>query len=863
MKQTTTQKNRDIYEAIQKAVSLREYCENQFGIYFKKIGVSYRANSPFTGAKGAFSIRIETPYIWHDFTEKDDKGNERTGDIVELSALLKHNGDKKAALLELLEYLPESERDKYGHSLNKYMNDKKAVQDTIAHAHEVLMSGKYEMFSHWIPYLHSRGLDDEQIHRLKLGVNFNFYHGGLLIPRFDFDGEEIRYYSTRRMPDKEGNVNDKQPPYCMAAIGDNTFLKNIPLGFQTLSRNSKFLVLTEGDFDYFDFEREGFAVVGKFSSQYWPEILSRAEGFECVILAYDSDEQGRTYTMEACKYLFGNNIPFRVCELPDNRKDVNEFTTAGGSVHSLIEDALDGLDYLALSFIPPVDFNSMTQSQRKAKQKDFKAFLCTAKRHGADDADIVDLCLKLKKYYPKPWLAEVFALAKKGETEFDSVEHICEKYMLMYNARTGFYCYDDEAGVWLCLDDTAIGAIVRKYLGKTANASRIRHITEHLKSAVASNEPIEKLNKQPLFAFSNGTMHFFGEGRKGHEKEDLFRKADATDFVTYRVSYAYDKAATCPTWLKALDTMFGGDKKRIACLQEFFGYCLLNHCRYQRALILRDKDARGSNGKSTILEVFRAVLGEESTTSLEPYQFADEHEIIRLKDARANICSEAKPETCDISGSESNLRKAITGNDKLNGRKLFRDSIEFVNSAKIVFALNGSMKFRDNSGAMQRRFLLIDCIARFVDGEPQEGSNEVKADKNMTAKLMKELAGIFNWCLEGALRLTKNKGRFTFTDEQAELLGAFEKSNKAEEFVDAFADDILPDMFDVDGNGKKISFGIMYEAYNVYCTQNNITGKDKLEYQQFHGAFKKALDARAITYQIKQTKKDRRVYDFS
>lgn len=857
MKKTATRENIDVFKAIQEAVSLKDYCEEQCGIFFQKIGKSYRANSPFTGARIAFTINIATPDIWHDFTEKDDKGNERTGDIVELSALLNHNGDKKAALLELLEYLPESEREKYGHALNKAMNDKKAVQETVAQAHEKLISGKFEYYSHFIPYLHSRGVNDEQIHRLKLGINANFgIGGGLLIPRFDFDGEDIRYYSTRRMPNKEGHEDDKTPKYIMAEIGDNSFLKNVPLGLQTLGRKSKFLVFTEGDFDYFDFEREGFAVVGKFSSQYWPEILSRAEGFECVMLAYDNDEQGKKYTQEASKYLFGNNISFRVCELPNNHKDINEFTMAGGSVHSLIEEALDGLDYLALSFIPPKEADNMTRAKKKAIQNDLKAFLFAAKRHGADDSDLLSLCEKLSAYYSVTWLAEVLKQAKKGESEFDSVEHICEKNNLMYNARTGFFRYNEEAGVWQNLDDSAVGAIVREYLGHSATAKKIHSITEHLKSAVASNEPVEKMNKRPLFAFSNGTLHFM----RDNTKEDWFKSADATDFVTYRVCYAHDDKATCPTWLKALDTIFGGDKKRIACLQEFFGYCLLNHCKYQRALILRDKDARGSNGKSTILEVFRAVLGEESTTSLEPYQFADKHEIIRLKDAKANICSEAKPETYDISGSESNLRKAITGNDKLNGRKLHKDSIEFVNTAKIIFAINGSMKFRDNSGAMQRRFLLIDCVARFVDGEPHEGSNEVKADKNMPEKLKKELAGIFNWCLEGALRLVKNKGTFTFTDEQAELLGAFAKSDKAEEFIDAFTDDILPDMYDVDGNGKRVSFGVMYETYTVYCTTNNIT--DKLEYQPFHEAFKKALNARGITYEVKQTKKARRNYDF-
>lgn len=851
MKQTTKHEGKDIFEAIKEAVSLKEYCESQCGISFQRIGKSYRANSPFTNAKGAFAINIATSEIWHDFTEKNSQGRELTGDVIELSALLNHNGDKKAALLELLEYLPESERERYSHALTKHMADKKAVQETIAYAHEALISGRYDI-QHWIKYLHSRGVDDEQIRRLKLGYDTNSFR--LLIPRFDYNGEEVRYYNTRRMPNKDGHENEKEPKYLMAEIGDNTFLKNMPLGLQTLSRKSRYLVCTEGEFDYMSFEREGFAVVGKFSNKFWPEILSHAEGFERVILAYDNDEQGQRYTKEAGNYLFANNIPFRVCELPDKCKDVNDFTRGGDSVHSLIEDALDGLDYLALSFIPPQDFDSMTRSKKKAMQKDLKAFLFAAKRHGADDSDLLSLCEKLSGYYSAQWLAEVLKEAKRGETEFDTVETLCEKNNLMYNARTGFYRYDEKAGIWINLDDCEIGTIVREYLGRLATSKKIRSITEHLKAAVASTEPIEYLNRLPLFGFKNGTLHY----QRNNAKEELFRPFDATDFLTRRVAYQYDAEATCLTWLNALDTMFGGDSRRVACLQEFFGYCLLNHCRYQKALILRDKDERGSNGKSTILEVFRAVLGEENTTSLEPYQFGDEHEVIRLKDAKANICSDAKPEASNITGGEAVLKKAITG-DSLNGRKLFKDSIEFKNTAKIIFALNGTLKTKDKSGSMQRRFLLIDCVARFVDGDPQEGTNEVKKDTNMTAKLMKELAGIFNWCVEGAKRLIKNGGNFTATDEQAELDGVFKKSGKTES-VEAFADEFLPDMFDTDGKGKSISFGETYGEYTDYCETNNIA--EKLEYQPFHKVFQQVLEVRAITYSVKQTRKERRVYNF-
>ena len=144
--------------------------------------------------------------------------------------------------------------------------------------------------------MHSRGVDDEQIRRCRLGVDQNFHSGGLLIPRLNFNGLEVLYYKTRRMPNSDGQENDSEERYKNAYTGSNSFLRNVPLGLQTLSKKGKFIVLCEGDFDTLNFEREGFAVLGSgggaFSHEAWPKVLSIAENFETVVLAFAHDDAG-------------------------------------------------------------------------------------------------------------------------------------------------------------------------------------------------------------------------------------------------------------------------------------------------------------------------------------------------------------------------------------------------------------------------------------------------------------------------------------------------------------------------------------------------------------------------------------------
>ena len=864
-KHESTGHDTGLYEAIRQAVGLQEYCERQGGMSFLKRGMSYRANSPFgTNATGSFCINVDAPEFWIDFAATDDNNAKKylQGDIVDVCALLNHDGDKKQALLELLEYLPEQERKKYSQELTKHIKERQEEQDKIQRSHDALMSGQFTVCAHWIPYLHSRGLDDEQIRRLKIGIDLNAGQYGckLLIPRFNFDGVEVLGHNRRRMPNSEDTENEEEAKYMYAYC--NSFVKKVPAGLQTLSRKSKYLCLTEGDFDVANFEREGFAVLGVLSGKDWQIVLSNAENFEEFVLAYDNDDKGHEYTQNAAQILLEHNLPFCVVELPAGFKDINDYYVAHIATHDtclqeLIDNAIDGLQYTAKSFIPEGGIDSLKRSEQKALKNRLKDFLIHTVRSGCDKADITELCNRLAEYYPSNWLVEVLKLAEKEEPEAVIVENLCKKYELLYNSKTGFCKYDIAKGIWLLLDDKFIGALVREYLGNSSTAKRIHNITEHLKAAVCSNEPIEKFDRLPLFAFANGTLH----NERKNATENFFRPASASDFVTHRVSYSYDATAECPTWMQAVNTVFASDEKRVMCFQEFCGYCLMNHCRYQKALILRDKGKQGSNGKSTLLEVLRAVFGEENCTSLEPVQFEDKFSIIQLRHAKVNICSDAKPETkC----GETNLKKAITG-EVLQGRFLHKDFIDFKPTAKIIFALNGSLQTHDNSGSMQRRFLVIDCPVRFVD-TPQEGNcYEVKADKGMKAKLMKELAGIFNWCFDGAKRLIRNGGKFTLTEEQAELDSVFNVSNARNDGIDDFTAEFgLTETIDIDGNGKIFTRTEVYAKYLLYCEAQGIEEPvSNFGKRAFHYLFRQALNAKGIQFSPYTNSDGIRCYDFS
>ena len=832
--------NSNIYEVLREKINLKEYCENELGMNFRESGNSYRAR-PETGGHDAFAIWKDNPFIWHDFAQNTH------GDIVELCAMMNHNGNKREALKELAEkFLTESEREKYLAGLNKWLKERDAEQETVKLAQSVFHSGQYEQIQHWPEYLHNRGLNDDDIKRLRLG--FDSITFGLMIPRYDYDGKTVITHKVRRMPDKDGNEDESKSKYKEAT--GNSFVHEIPIGLQTIKRPGIFII-TEGDFDYFMFEKIGYACIGKIQTiKQWTEILNLIEEREAVYLAYDNDKDGKDFTYDAAKRLFQRNIKFFVMNLPENCKDVNEFVINGGNISDLIANATDGLEYLALTFKPK---EQDTKADKRKKEKELKAFLtrCYTKK-GIDKADVQKLISDLKNLgYDSDWLNEIKKQAEKGESESEIVDAILEKFDMLYNERTGFYVYDKDKGLWTQNDDTLIKKNVKEHLGATATAKKLHAVTEHIKVAVADRMQIikEKFNKMPVFGFKNITLHF------NAKKEDgLLRDFEITDYLTHRVSYEYNAEAKCEEWSKAVKTIFANDDRRILCFQEFCGYILLNHCKYQKALILRDKSGNGCNGKSTLLNVLKSVIGAENCTSLQPYQFEDKFSIIHLKDSKLNICSDCNN---NMQGENSNLKIAING-ETLNGCFKNKDFIDFNPVAKIIFAVNGDFSVKNLNGAFERRFLLIECPVQFIDDGEQDLYHVLK-DRNIEKKLMNEKAGIFNWILAGAKRLEKNGGKFTKTDEQAELDKVFRTENKAES-VNNFVDAMIENKFEWIGRTFKMTD--VYAEYVKFCADSEIEKENISSNRTFFREFETRLKNKEISFRRYRPHGDKENYIF-
>jgi putative DNA primase/helicase len=184
--------------------------------------------------------------------------------------------------------------------------------------------------------------------------------------------------------------------------------------------------------------------------------------------------------------------------------------------------------------------------------------------------------------------------------------------------------------------------------------------------------------------------------------------------------------------------VFDHDPIMVSYIQRAVGYSLTGDSREQCFFLCW---GGGRNGKSTLLEVLKHVLGTYSlvlpfTSFIVKSASVIPNDLALLPGKRFVVAKESpKAATLDEA-----MIKQLTGSDHISARFLHREFFEFKPVAKIWLAANHKPLIRDETNSIWRRVHLIPFTQRF-EGE--------KCDETLTDKLIAESAGILAWAVEG------------------------------------------------------------------------------------------------------------------
>lgn len=234
-----------------------------------------------------------------------------------------------------------------------------------------------------------------------------------------------------------------------------------------------------------------------------------------------------------------------------------------------------------------------------------------------------------------------------------------------------------------------------------------------------------------LFNLEDGTLDLRTGELRPHRRED---------HITKIARIGYDPAARSPLWERFLERTMAGDAELIAFLRRALGYALTGDTSEQKLLLLY---GIGANGKSTFLEVARALLGDyarhsDFSTFLLQRGDSVRNDIARLRGARLVTATE-------MEGGRALAEvviKQLTGSDTVTARQLYAEFFEFRPTFKLFLAANHKPVIRGTDQAIWRRI----CLVPFKVTIPAE-----EQDHQLGQKLHAELAGILTWAVQGCL----------------------------------------------------------------------------------------------------------------
>lgn len=762
----------NVFQAVQQKFSILSVARD-LGLSVKKVGGTYRADSIDNSGRGENALALYTnTNTWYDFML------ETGGDITSLVALVRFNGDIKQALNYLM---PDWDNGR----ISADIKARSQFRDYIEQRHNALInpSEKHQYQQRALDYLHSRRINDDTIRELKIGVgSTNGYNPSFRIffPFWNEAGKDVLYFVSRRYDYSGNGENENQPKYLNASLSEYPFLRNAPLGLNTLKRKKDdTLIITEGIFDWLAFYQEGYSVLASHGGDFgklWKEVLEKIKGFKRVILAYDNDEAGQNFTYKAGKILMQHRIPFSCANLLT--KDVAEHYALTGNLDAILASTRQGFNWFIKHIIPKKPYEELTVGEKEnalAKCRDFIKEIAIY----SDSYDVHNIIIKLRDYFPKDLVSGLFEIARKGPAQAEIAEKVRLAHNIMYNPRTGFFefvehdAHTNGGGIWKQVDDETIMGYISKRLGKFATGGKLSSILKLIQADenVHSDIPIKKFNTLPLVSFLNGTLHI-----DPNTGEAVLKPHSPYDYVTVQLPFYYNPNADCKNWLKFIDDITSGRKDDQAVLQEFAGYPLVPHCKFQKALMLK---GGGSNGKSVFFNIISAIfggVGEDGRgyiSSTDPSKWAKDFRLMPLRHSWLNISYDMES---DMRGSEGIFKKVVAG-EVLEDSYKHKDPIAFSTRSKLMMACNYFPTVNDSSDGFMRRWLIVELSSHFVDKDKvRPFTNDKPLDPFLEDKLMKELPGIFNWMLAGLQRLLR-QGNFTHTANQDRLIEEFRTAN--------------------------------------------------------------------------------------
>lgn len=515
-----------------------------------------------------------------------------------------------------------------------------------------------------------------------------------------------------------------------------------------------------------------------------------------VIIIPDNDEPGESYAIAVAFILTGLNpkATVKILRLPLTEKghDIEEWLKGSVPDTWSLVDARIELEQL-WSRIPEWTNNQEpTEAKDKETEEEVSHSLTewgNAKRMIARFGDKIRFC-----YPNNKWLIwDGHRWAEDDKTE------------IWRMAKATVAAIPEEA---LETEDSRYRQDILRWAARSEGARTIKATIELAWSEPGIGVMPDDFDKgNYLLNCPNGVVDLLTGEIRPQKPEDLLSKTTAV---------SYDPSCPTPRWLEALDLIFGGDKALISYVKRAAGYSITGDIN-EHALFFCY--GTGRNGKNTVLDTFRDLLGGPGSsyaavTDPKIFLAAGQNEhpaaIAALVGKRMVVTSEI-----DINQQfAQGLVKRLTGERTMKTRFMRGNWFEFDVQFKIWMQANAKPDISGQDEGIWSRIRIIPFDV-FIPVE--------KRIKGLSEILVREEGpGILAWLVEG-VREWKEHG----LKEPESVIKATRDYRSEQDVIGAFLEQCTKSFLGYEGAGAipRVKATVLYARYAKWCEDS---GEDEV-----------------------------------
>lgn len=788
---------------------------------------------------------------WIDFST-----DAKVHDVIDLIRVFEFNDpyfSNEQAYYDAMDYAEKKAGIKKDKKTKEFKQKNKSLWDKLKEFHSDLRNTSIAL-----EYLYSNcGHSDEYINNQMLG--FDKANNMLVFPVFDEFKNPIywinryfnpnppecsvntdkisTYHYTNYRRNLQGNIINNASD--MPIVDSNYKFPSLKrfnlearplIGMHTAKRGER-LIISEGTRDTHACiqEMDTYAVLSSgscnFSDSNFKKLLYFIKKYKYkeIIISFDNDSAGIKAIINLGKKLIETGYYNISVALPTvtECKDIMDQFNKNNDIKEIFTERESFYSFLAMH-----EFTKTINNNFKFMSYEFEEFMKKPSRF-LSNSQIEDIfsCIEKNRQLnlseiDKSVLKEIKKTLKTKVIQSQIRDEVCSDHKLIYSDAIGTYEYNPDKGIFIPKSDTQIKKYVQDTLGDRFSGEPLEsRITKTILTKVVVPNELE-LNYQNKLVLKNGTYNLDTDTLETHK---------FNNFATIALDYNFDPEADCPNFKRFVSQLMSENPQKVKVLQEALGYCLIKDKFLDVAFFFIGKNA--SNGKSTLMEIIRLILGVERITAVPMDCLTNPNYLYTMKNSWLNISGDEK--TGKKSKDINSIFKMITSKDPITTKQLFKDPQTTILRTKFIFSSNDYLLFNSYDAGIDRRVVLIDFNESFVNNPLWE--NEHQKDVKLSSKLLEEAPGILNWLIEGKNRLLMQGEPSTYEGQEA-LKEEFKYLSENLYLFYDFIADIFNNAIKEYEEGKSpfpfIKNRELYNNYKSFCDSNGFIPKNSVNFSK-------------------------------